>query len=132
MADEFRHALRGSYCGLSCSIQINASAPRSLISIRFVHLYNLPQDFDSSRSIVTGVSRGLVVLPSLGGVFQSHIALTVDQYTHFDVVLGDDWIQACRPSLTNNVLSDPSEDLVWAAGHSWMAIPVSEPTGEFF
>jgi hypothetical protein len=127
MALEIKHALRGSYCGLSCSILIDSSVQVSQICIRFVHLYNLPQDFDVSRSIVTGVSRGLVVLPSATGVFQSHLALTVDLYTQFDIVLGIDWIQACHPFLSNNMLSDPSEDArsLFPVGHSWMAVPVS-------
>jgi len=121
IALDIKHSLRGSFCGVSCSILIDSSVALSLACIRFIHLYNLPQDFDSSRCEFTG---GLVVLPTVGVVFQSHLALSVNQHSLFDVVLGADWIQACQPRVAGYTLTDPSETTLslLPVGHGWLSV----------
>ncbi|EIM85236.1 uncharacterized protein STEHIDRAFT_157882 [Stereum hirsutum FP-91666 SS1] len=122
----------GRFQGLDVHILVDASSPYSKISSRFSLLHKVQQSIDvaptdPSRHAVT--SRGLVVVPTDGGSYRSHMCLFLDHFGNFDIILGLDWVSACSPSPRAGSFIRPPLSITAAlpAAHMWR--PDVPPSG---
>ena len=69
------------------------------ISIATVHSLEIPSIFIESGHLTCFVS---LAIPTIGGCYHSRLGLIVGCGLAADLVLGFDWIDACRPTLTED------------------------------
>jgi hypothetical protein len=100
------HALTisGLYRGHSALIRVDARAPVSLLSPVFAHLHSVPQTVENSASNPKATCSGPICVPVLGGYYLSSLPLLVSGVVRCDLLLGQDWLQSCRPTFSKRGL----------------------------
>ena len=78
------------------TIHLDSSSPTSKISPSIAHALNLATIFVESGQLTCTAN---LVTPTIGGYYSSHLDFVVGYNLPADIVLGADWIPACRPVL---------------------------------
>ncbi len=116
--------LLGSFGGFPASVLIDAASPLSRISTSFVLNHGVARtlNFNEGRSAFT--STGPLVLPTPSGWYRISRPFAVDYCPTYDVVLGHDWIDSCRPVVRGSTLDDPRPSQCYPQGCTWQQSPV--------
>ena len=122
-------SILGLVDGKPAKISIDQACPSSSISGAFLYRNDMNPLLDSS-----GLNHQKVTLstPSLGGYYtSSQLSLVYSVASGSDVVLGADWVSACRPLMCGNALTRPAPETVGNLpdGHTWTATGTSMCVG---
>jgi len=117
--------LNGSFVGVPARIKIDHTVPSSVLSLSFAGRHNIPRSVIANSSSVQYTASGPVVLATTQGWIHSTQPFHVSFMTDCDVLLGQDWVSACQPTLSYGYLQPPSAETVskWPCGHIWMPRP---------
>jgi hypothetical protein len=102
-----------------CNFVVDRASPTSEVSAAFLFRTSLHCHLDSTGC---QYARLTISVPSQGGVYTStNLHLSTSATCAADVVLGADWLAACRVTMAVNVLLAPSQDTVQMLpeGHQW-------------
>ena len=102
------------------TIHLDSSSPTSKISPSIAHALNLATIFLESGQLTCTAN---LVTPTIGGYYSSHLDFVVGYNLPADIVLGADWILACRPALDEDHVSlrrPPLGDL--PPPHNWYPV----------
>jgi hypothetical protein len=102
-----------------CNFVVDRASPTSQVSTAFLFRTSLHCHLDSTGC---QYARLTISVPSQGGVYTStSLHLLTSATCAADVVLGADWLAACRVTTAVNVLLAPSQETVQmlSEGHRW-------------
>lgn len=81
--------LRGTYADCSVGILIDSEIEHLFLSVSFVNDHNIPRNEQSPADAT-------LAQYTIGGWLHSRLPLTMGFLTNCDVLLGADWLDACR------------------------------------
>lgn len=105
----FDLALVGTLNEFNVSVLLDSTRAQFCISLAFVETYWLPRQISGGPHLgaATMTVPGEVATPTLSGVYLSRMGLVVCTVLHYDVVLGRDWLDLSRCTVSRGVLDDP-------------------------
>jgi hypothetical protein len=92
----------GSFAGVPAHIKVDGSRPLSLVSTLFVQNQNVPRTICVENGVAMWSTQGPVVVPTSLGTFSSFMPFKSEPLLDYDVILGMDWVSACRVDLSMN------------------------------